>query len=49
MYRDIAQEIDAYRVVFLRYFPGLRWSDVDEMPFDLWEACRDEADRLMRG
>ncbi len=37
-----------YRVKFLRYFPGvyIRYGDVDDMPADLWEACRDEIDRI---
>lgn len=35
-----------YRVKFLRYLPGLSWREVDDMPFDLWEAGRDEIDQI---
>ena len=37
-----------YRVKFFRYLPGvfIRYGDVDDMPFDIWEACRDEIDRI---
>jgi len=46
MWRDIAGEIDEYRLPLLIHVPGLRWSDVDDMPFWLWEQCRDYIDRL---
>jgi len=37
-----------YRVKFLRYLPGVgaRYADDLDMPHDLWEACRDEIDRI---
>ena len=31
---------------FLKHFPGLSWRDVDDMPHVLWQACRDEVDRI---
>jgi hypothetical protein len=33
-------------VAFLKVFPGLRYCDVDDMPFELWQRCRDEVDRM---
>jgi hypothetical protein len=33
-------------VLFLKHFPGLRYSEVDDMPFELWDACRQEVDRI---
>jgi hypothetical protein len=33
-------------VKFLRYFPGLSWRDVDDMPHSLWRQCRAEVDRI---
>ncbi len=44
--RDLPAEIDEYRVAFLRHFPGLSWRDVDDMPFELWDACRRTVDQI---
>ena len=34
---------------FLVHIPGLSWRDVDDMPFWLWEQCKDEVDRMREG
>jgi hypothetical protein len=47
-FRDIEADIDMYRVKFFRYMPGVfvRYGDVDDMPFDIWDECRQEIDRI---